>query len=124
MAFDQNRGTDMKNYPVEFFRFFFMLFICLTHFPGKAVIHLEHAYLATDWFFMLSGLFIYKSACKANPLPTFDYSLKKIKRFYPKLVIGCILITLLQPTWLHNTGSLEQIINEWRNVVNELCFIM
>lgn len=114
----------MKNYPVEFFRFFFMLFICLTHFPGKAVIHLEHAYLATDWFFMLSGLFIYKSACKANPLPTFDYSLKKIKRFYPKLVIGCILITLLQPTWLHNTGSLEQIINEWRNVVNELCFIM
>lgn len=50
MAFDQNRGTDMKNYPVEFFRFFFMLFICLTHFPGKAVIHLEHAYLATDWF--------------------------------------------------------------------------
>ena len=101
-----------------------MLFICLAHFPGKTAIHLNHAYLAADWFFMLSGLFIYKSACKADPLSTFDYSLKKIKRFYPKLVIGCLLITLLQPTWLHHTGSLEQFVNEWRNVFNELCFIM
>ncbi len=113
----------MKNYSVEFFRFYFMLFICLTHFPGKTAINLNHAYLAVDCFFILSGLFIYKSSCKEHPLSTFDYSLKKVKRFYPKLVIGCILITLLQPSWLH-AGSLNQFVNELRNVVNELCFVM
>lgn len=114
----------MKNHSIEFFRFFFMLFICLAHFPGKAAIKLNHPYLAVDFFFIISGLFIYKSSVKEQPLSTFDFSLKKVKRFYPKLVIGCILITLLQPTWLHNVGSLEQIVNEWRNVVNELCFVM
>lgn len=114
----------MKNYSIEFFRFFFMLFICLTHFPGRTAIHLNHAYLAVDFFFIVSGLFIYKSSCKEKPLSTFDFSFKKIKRFYPKLVIGCILITLLQPTWLHHFGSLKDIVLEWRNVVNELCFVM
>ena len=114
----------MKNHSVEFFRFFFMLFICLAHFPGRTVINLNHPYLAVDFFFIVSGLFIYKSSVKERPLSTFDFSLKKVKRFYPKLVIGCVLVTLLQPTWLHNVGSLEQIVNEWRPVVNELCFVM
>lgn len=117
-------NVSVKNYSIEFFRFFFMLFICLTHFPGKNVIHLNHAYLAVDFFFIISGLFIYKSNCKQKPLSTFDYTWKKVKRFYPKLVLGCILITLLQPTWLHHIGSLEEIATEWQNVINELCFVM
>jgi len=117
-------NVDMKNYSIEFWRFFFMLFICLTHFPGKTVIHLHHAYLAVDFFFILSGLFIYKSSCKQNPLSTFDFTWNKIKRFYPKLVLGCILMTLLQPTWLHHTESLEEIAVEWQNFINELCFVM
>lgn len=114
----------MKNHSVEFFRFFFMLFICLAHFPGRTVINLNHPYLAVDFFFIVSGLFIYKSSIKEQPLSTFDYSFNKVKRFYPKLVIGCVLITLLQPTWLHHTGSLEEIALEWQNFVNELCFVM
>lgn len=70
---DKAANVNTRNYSVEFFRFFFMLFICLTHFPGKNVIHLHHAYLAVDFFFILSGLFIYKSSCKKEPLSTFDF---------------------------------------------------
>ena len=86
--------TDVKgkNRSIEFLRFFFMLFICLSHFPGRTVIHLNHAYLAVDFFFIVSGLFIYRSSTKDAPPSTFDYTLKKVKRFWPKMVVGCALL--------------------------------
>lgn len=69
---------------VEFFRFFFMLVICTWHFNMLPIF--KHGYLAVEFFFILSGFFMYKSYVQREQ-STLDFVVKKIKRFLPEFLI-------------------------------------
>lgn len=71
---------------IEAFRFIFMLMICIWHYQGTKV--LAHGYMAVEFFFILSGVLMYFSVSKENALGTFDYTMKKVKRFAP----DCLLL--------------------------------
>lgn len=74
---------------VDFFRFLFMLQICLWHL-GKCMGIMNHGYIAVEFYFILSGYFIYKSSVKKNAKGVFDYTWDKIKRFYPKVLVATL----------------------------------
>lgn len=78
---------------VDFFRFFFMLQICLWHLDSCVGV-MSHGYLAVEFFFILSGYLLYKSSIKDNAKGVFDYTWDKIKRFYPEV----LLVTF--PAWV------------------------
>lgn len=71
---------------VDFFRFLFMLQICLWHY-GKCMGIMSHGYIAVEFFFILSGFFLYKSSVKKNAKGVFDYTWDKVKRFYPEVLL-------------------------------------
>lgn len=73
---------------IEAFRFIFMLIICVWHYQNTKV--LAHGYMAVEFFFILSGVLMFFSANKENALGTFDYTMKKVKRFAP----DCLLLIL------------------------------
>lgn len=86
-------GLKEKNRAIEAFRFLFMLMICLWHYSNSHDI-LKHGYLGVEFFFILSGVFIYKALDKPNLNTPLEYFVKRWKRFNPKYV-GAILITYL-----------------------------
>lgn len=71
---------------VDFFRFLFMLQICLWHL-GKCMGIMQHGYIAVEFFFILSGYLIYKSSVKKNAKGVFNYTWDKVKRFYPEVLL-------------------------------------
>lgn len=77
---------------IEAFRFIFMLMICIWHYQGTKV--LAHGYMAVEFFFILSGVLMYFSASKENALGTFDYTMKKVKRFAPDCLLLIVFVNL------------------------------
>lgn len=49
-----------KNYAIEAFRFIFICIICLWHCRDAAP-WLRHGYIAVEFYFVLSGFFIFQS---------------------------------------------------------------
>ena len=83
---DNNSG---RNVSVDFFRFFFITIICLWHFSNKIRIF-YHGYLGVEFFFILSGMFLYHTYCSHPDLNPLDYSLKRFTKFFPKYIV-CLL---------------------------------
>ena len=83
-----------RNRSVDFFRFFFIIIICLWHFSDKVRLF-YHGYLGVEFFFMLSGMFLYRTFCQQYKLNALDYTIKRFVRFYPKYIICLIPIFLL-----------------------------
>lgn len=73
-----------KNYSIEFFRFFFMMMICFHH-HNQTV--LNASYIGVEFYFVLSGYFLYRSLNKVHSLSTIDFTINKIKRFLPKILL-------------------------------------
>lgn len=69
---------------VEALRFIFMTIIALWHF-GR-INPFTHGYIAVDFFFILSGYFLYRSYIK-HKYDAFSYTVAKLKRFYPEYII-------------------------------------
>ena len=81
-----------KNVSVEFFRVFFMVLLCLQHF-GYNVKTVEHGYYCVEFFFVLSGMLLYRSFLKPSSEGAIRYTLGKIRRFFKKyaIVMCCVL---------------------------------
>lgn len=77
---------------IEAFRFIFMLMVCIWHYQGTKV--LAHGYMAVEFFFILSGVLMYFSVSKENALGTFDYTMKKVKRFAPDCLLLIVYVNL------------------------------
>ena len=69
---------------VEALRFIFMTIIALWHF-GR-INPFTHGYIAVDFFFILSGYFIYRS-CIKHKYDVLEFTVAKLKRFYPEYII-------------------------------------
>lgn len=77
---------------IEAFRFIFMLMVCIWHYQGTKV--LAHGYMAVEFFFILSGVLMCFSVSKENALGTFDYTMKKVKRFAPDCLLLIVYVNL------------------------------
>lgn len=73
---------------IEFFRFYFMVWICLFHIwtPFKT----PHANFAVEFFFIIAGVFIYKSFQK-SPLSPWQFAIMRFKRLFPTYIVGITL---------------------------------
>lgn len=82
---------------IELFRFICMSIIVIWHTHGQ--IWFSHGYLPVDFFFLVSGVFIYYSGNKTKQpaLSPYLFTLKKIRKFFPKYIIAlffafCVII--------------------------------
>lgn len=105
-----------KSTSVEGMRFIFMLIISLWHF--SRINPFTHGYIAVDFFFILSGFFLWKSYIKYEESPL-QYTIRKIRRLYPEYVIVFIIAFILKSKlWLK-----EDIVDTIMNAISELLMI-
>ena len=81
-------STNNKLAGFEFFRFFFMIWICLIHIWTP--FRICHGGIGVDFFFISAGFFLFKGFEKAQ-LSVFHYSRKRFFRLFPVYIIGVIL---------------------------------
>lgn len=81
-----------KNVLIEAYRILFTSIICLHHFRQySGVLPFGGGYMATDFFFMLSGYLLYKSIRKKNK-SVFECLEKRYLRLLPPLVFSDLLL--------------------------------
>lgn len=76
--------------PLEALRFLIMFQICLWHFDD-CLDNMEAGYLGVEFFFILSGIFIYKSVLGGNSDGVISFTFKRVKKFYPAYVTAVVL---------------------------------
>lgn len=107
-----------KNLSIEAFRFIIICFICIWHFDGHCGI-LQRGYLGVDFFFILSGMLLYKSSIKENALNSVDYTLKKFFRFFPEYVFCMLFLYICQLF----TGSLTLSVETIERFISEMLML-
>lgn len=80
-----NSTLQNRNNSIEFLRFLFMSILVAWH---TGFHFFAHGYLVVEFFFILSGYFIYTSLIKKNK-GTLQYTIDKIKRTYLEYIIAC-----------------------------------
>lgn len=93
----------MKKYGVELFRFLMAIVICLHHFRLYSdALPYGGGYLAVDFFFILSGLFLYRhgkysyaDSIKAGLGNTIEYIWRRYKRLYIPYIIALMLYVII-----------------------------
>lgn len=93
---------------IEIFRFISILIICIWHSPFNIF---TSGFIFVDFFFMLSGYFLYKSIEKGNS-PS-DYIKKRILHFYDKYILAycfTLLIWIVQHRMDFLNNPIENIL--------------
>lgn len=101
-----------RNPAIEALRFLFMLQICLWHF-SKGLGTMEAGFLGVEFFFILSGIFIYKNLREPQYAPgIIKFTYNKISKFYFEYVIGLLLTYLICIPYLlkHEHSLLYEIL--------------
>lgn len=87
----------MRNNVLDFYRIIFTIIICLHHFQGMLDNKIiETGYIGVEFFFILSGFFLYQSYKKNKDDSAVDYTVKKLKRLYPEYIVAFVLCFILQ----------------------------
>lgn len=102
---------------IEILRFTSMLAICIWHSPFNIF---TSGFIFVDFFFMLSGFFLYKSLLKQ--ISPFEYIKKRILHFYDKYIIAyCITLFI----WIiqHRMEFLNKPIENILRVIPEIFLV-
>lgn len=91
----------MKNYAIEWYRYFFACFICILHFKeyfGNPY-PFGGAYLSVEFFFIVSGFFLMKSILAHNTnldaeSSTISFLKKRVKRLYPQYLLSWTILAI------------------------------
>lgn len=108
-----------KNNCVEALRFFFIMLICLWHTIGNTSI-IKHGDLGVEFFFILSGMMLYKTYVKSNAPDTLEFTIKKINRFIPSVLIYLPVLMCVQWNWVPSNLSIEEISRSFSLLVGEI----
>lgn len=122
--------TSHRNSTIEALRFLTIFQICLWHMSFPVT---KAGFLGVEFFFILAGVFMYKSAISPNSPGVFLWTVNKLQKFYFKIVLALLLthavyyeglIAEFHENWLHpivrfisellllqSTGSFEFGIN-------------
>ena len=98
---------------IEFMRFICMLIIVSWHTKVQPLF--SHGYLPVDFFFILSGVFIYKAAYQKNAPPSpFDFTYKKIRKFFPKYLVAslfafCVIVLFRNWHYQYELVTIEHL---------------
>lgn len=98
-----------RNYPVDTLRTFACLAVILTHLGGNTYIHPNNAYLWTEFFFMISGLFLFQNMEKIVNVS--DLLLKYVKKIY-----GCLVLSVIVGMIVYHKLNIK--IDIWQDVAN------
>ncbi len=100
--YTRNEKDVRKNRSIEFFRFFFIVMICVWHFSDKVSVF-KHGYLGVEFFFILSGALLLRSIELHPEIGALDYTIKKFLRFFPKYFASLIpIFVLVNYMWAEN----------------------
>lgn len=107
-----------RNNTIEFWRFMFICAICIMHFSNSyfgASPYFSSAYVACEFFFVVSGYLLVKSYYKnkENKVSAWKYTWNKASKLYPYYILSFIavfiLIMILDNAslfeWLRNLGG-------------------
>ena len=103
-------------YSIDLFKFLFMLVVCLFHMKGS-VNFIQRGDTTADFFFILSGLLLYKSFLSHPNEGVINFTLKKYKRFFSEWCISLIIIYLMFHLKDFVSGGFHGIFNY------SLCFL-
>ena len=112
-------GCGGKNNAIEFYRFFCTLIICIHHsrrFIGN-LNWLKHGYICVEFFFILSGILLYKSFSKERVHSTLTYVKKRFIRLWPEYAFAAIIEIIVGWVCLHDF-NLSKAVNELMMVQN------
>ena len=85
-----------RNYTIDFFRIIFMLIICITHMQGALqVYYMKNGWLGVEFFFILSGYYLYKSYQKNKEKSSIEYTKDRVKKMYPHYIFSFIVIFII-----------------------------
>ena len=70
---------------IEAFRFLSIIQICIWHFSVPCI---DAGFLGVEFFFVLTGFFMYRDATKRHALGITDYSIKKMSKFLCKHILA------------------------------------
>jgi len=84
----------MRNPSIEALRFLFMVQICIWH-NSSGFGTMQAGFLGVEFFFILSGIFLYRTAVKPDAPGIIGYSVGKLAKFYPAYVAVCVLSYLV-----------------------------
>lgn len=114
--------TTQKNFAVEALRFIFMVMICIHH--SHFLPQMHHGYVAVDFFFILSGVFLFRTYLKSNAPSLLEYNIKRIIRFIPEYTIALIVTAIIYFQLFHAAymdGKILEIIKQFLNNLLFLC---
>ena len=85
-----------KSNSIYFWRIFFTYMIAMFHFDnGYRILCFDGAYIAADFFFLVSGYLLYKKSISVNaPKNAVEYTLGRYKRLYKQYLFGFVLVFL------------------------------
>ncbi len=119
-----------RNNSIEFFRFLFIITICLMHFSNsyfQAAPYFEGAYIGTEFFFIVSGfLLMHKFSQDQEEKQTkgsgaFRYSVSRMKKLYPHYLFSFFVIFIF--TEIVNRSGFFQVISNLCASLWELTFL-
>lgn len=85
-----------RNYTIDFFRMIFIIIICIYHFQNFINVKIiESGYLCVEFFFIVSGFYLYKSFKKQKNMDNLQYTIKKVKRMYPHYIFSLLVCIFL-----------------------------
>lgn len=96
-----------RNTTIEALRFLTVFQICLWHMSYPVT---KAGFLGVEFFFILAGIFMYKTAIKPEGPGVFSWIVDKLQKFYFKIVVALVLTHMIyyeglivefQQNWLH-----------------------
>lgn len=120
-----NMENSARIAPPEFWRFVFIIFVCLLHFEedvyDKAHIIANSGYLGVDFFLLLAGFVVSLNHYYKPIHSPFRYSLGRVKRLYPDFLFAVFLMFGL---WIlfDNTNGIIGILTHLYNTKFQYIF--
>lgn len=92
----QSKQVSDKNFAIEFYRIFFTVIICMHHLQWQIDAPLmKRGYLGVEFFFALSGYFLYRSFIRETQHSLSGYIQKRVLRLYPEYIVALLPFLLL-----------------------------
>lgn len=108
-----------KNNSIEFFRFLFMAILIAWH--GRFGFF-AHGYLVVEFFFILSGYFIYQSFYRKQK-NTLSYVGCRIRRTYLEYSIACLCMFCISILSTYYNGKDASVLNSILKLISELLLL-
>lgn len=107
-----------KNTAVEALRFLFMVMICIHH--SQYIDAMHHGYLAVEFYFILSGVFLYRTFIKDKRPGVLDYFMNRLVRFFPEYAIAFVAYAIIGYQSFLTAYSNHELTDTIMNTINSL----